>query len=182
MNVVIATKWFILQWLILCNTNFTLIFQKLEKIIIIPSLGSEDSLEEDMATHFSILAWRSPADRGVWRATVHGVKKSWTRLSNWGHTHTHTHTHTQTWEKVETDSLSKLRQIVMDREAWHAAVHVVTKGWTQLNNWATTRDDREHEKGFWRVSESSSSWLGTRVKGQFVKSSPLYTNDRYTFV
>ena len=35
-----------------------------------------------MATHSSILAWRIPMDRGAWRATVHGVAKSWTRLSN----------------------------------------------------------------------------------------------------
>ena len=27
-------------------------------------------------------------------------------------------------------SLGKLRQLVMDREAWHAAVHEVTKSWT----------------------------------------------------
>ena len=30
-------------------------------------------LEEDMATHSSILAWRIPMDRGAWWATVHGV-------------------------------------------------------------------------------------------------------------
>ena len=31
-------------------------------------------------------------------------------------------------------SLSELRELVMDREAWHAAIHGVTKSWTQLSN------------------------------------------------
>ena len=39
------------------------------------SLGWEDALEEGMATHASILAWRIPKERGTWRATVHGVTK-----------------------------------------------------------------------------------------------------------
>ena len=49
------------------------------------SLDWENPLEEGMATHSSILAWRIPMNRGAWQATVHGVAKSWTRLSNYAH-------------------------------------------------------------------------------------------------
>ena len=45
-------------------------------------LSWEDPLEEGMATHSSILAWKIPIDRGAWQVTVHGVAKSWTQLSN----------------------------------------------------------------------------------------------------
>ena len=31
-------------------------------------------------------------------------------------------------------SLSELRELVMDREAWHAAIHGVTKSWTRLSD------------------------------------------------
>ena len=50
------------------------------------SLGREDLLEEGMAIHSGILAWRIPTDRGAWWATVHGVTKIKTRLSD-QHTH-----------------------------------------------------------------------------------------------
>ena len=42
------------------------------------SLGQEDLLEEGMATHSSILAWRIPMDRGVWQAAVHRVAEAGT--------------------------------------------------------------------------------------------------------
>ena len=32
-------------------------------------------------------------------------------------------------------SLVELQEFVMDREAWSAAIHGVTKSWTRLSNW-----------------------------------------------
>ena len=46
------------------------------------SLGWEDPLEEGMATHSSILAWRILMGKGAWQATFHGVVKSQTQLSD----------------------------------------------------------------------------------------------------
>ena len=51
----------------------------------VQSLGGEDPLKKEMATHSSILAWGNPMDRGVCQASVHGaIKESDTteRLNN----------------------------------------------------------------------------------------------------
>ena len=41
----------------------------------IPGLGRSPG-GEGMRIHYSILAWRSPMDRGAWRAAVHSVTES----------------------------------------------------------------------------------------------------------
>ena len=64
----------------------------------VQSLGREDSLGEEMATHSSILAWRIPMDTGAWRATVHGVAKSQEQLKS-------PNTHTQVSEKTCQENL-----------------------------------------------------------------------------
>ena len=42
----------------------------------VQSLGWEDPLEEGMATHSNILAWRIPMNREAWQTTVYGVAES----------------------------------------------------------------------------------------------------------
>ena len=46
------------------------------------SLGQEDPLEKAMATHSSTLAWKIPRTEKPSRLTVHGIKKSRTRQSD----------------------------------------------------------------------------------------------------
>ena len=46
----------------------------------IQSLGWENPLEKEMATHSSTFVWGNPMDRGAWRAEVHRVAKGWTWL------------------------------------------------------------------------------------------------------
>ena len=48
----------------------------------VPSLAWKDPLEEGMAIHFTILAWRIPKDRGAWRATQSMRLQSQTQLSD----------------------------------------------------------------------------------------------------
>ena len=74
----------------------------------------------------------------IWRAdslerTLMGGKTEGRRRRGWQRTR---------WLDGLTDSmdmsLSKLWEMVKNREGWHAAVHRVTKNWTWLNNWTTT--------------------------------------------
>ena len=60
------------------------------------SLGWEDPLEEGMAAHASILAWRIPRTEEPEELQSTGLQKVRHDWSDWAHAHTNTHTHTHT--------------------------------------------------------------------------------------
>ena len=82
----------------------------------VQSLGWEDPLEKEMATHSSILAWRIP-----WTEEPGGLQSI--RSQRVLH---------------DTDlmdvSLGDLRELVMDRGAWRAVIHGVAKSRTRLSD------------------------------------------------
>ena len=69
------------------------------------------ALVKEMATHSSVLAWRIPG-----MGEPGGLPSMGSRRAG------------------QDMSLSELRELVMDREAWHAAIHGVTKSRTRLSD------------------------------------------------
>ena len=75
-------------WGRVLKTRASLVVQMVNNLLVMQEtrlrpLDQEDPLEKRMPTHSSDRGWEIPWTKGAWWATVHGVAKSRTRLSDW---------------------------------------------------------------------------------------------------
>ena len=121
------------------------------------SLGQEDPLEKESATHSSTLAWKIPWTGEPGRLQFMGSQRV-------GHDWA-TSLHFSSWEKVGEGNGNPLQyswlESPMDGGAWWAAVHGVAKSQTWLNDFTFTF----HFQAFEKEMATHSSVLAWRIPG-----------------
>ena len=70
-------------------------------------------------------------------------------------------------------SLSQLQELVKDREAWHAAIHVVAKSRTWLSNWTTKK---------WKNKIYAQEMIDPEINIQFKHISEIFTLEKFKHV
>ena len=95
-------------------------------------------MEKEMATHSSVLAWRIPGTGepgGLPSMGSHRVGHDWSDLAAAVAVYPKNLFRSLKSLLLFKSLKSQLRELVMDREAWHAVIRGVTKSWTRLSDW-----------------------------------------------
>ena len=105
----------------------------------------------------------NPKDKKAWRATVHGVTKSWTRLSDWGHTRAH-----NSWMRIKAEMLFSARRSPVQRfqgiksslllVTFEREVRLKYRYWSVVVRWETIKSLRHLGISKWRCL--GGSWNG----------------------
>ena len=135
---------------------------------ILKEISPEYSLEGLMLKlklqYFGHLMWRTDSlEKTLMLGKIEGKEKGWQRMR---------------WLDGITDSmdmtLSRLRELVMDRDAWHAAVHEVTKSWTRLN-WTELKHAWHRVCGLHEEAAAAQAWLWCTIITWYWVCLPLCT-------
>jgi len=110
---------------------------------ILKEINPEYSLEALMPKlklqYFGHLMWRAdPLKKTVMLGETEGKRRRGQQRTRW----------LDNIMDTADMSLSKLWEMVKDREAWHAAIHGVTKSWRRLSNWTTTNQKMGRKKTY----------------------------------